>query len=124
MMTKTVVRGKLFSLKVIYDLEIKAENQDASSQLSDQKINKTIGYERGKKLDEGRGRCLWGCRRQEGHVEFVHKITLKKQSLERWIHEDHASCGRKTTYTPGGYIQELTLDEKLESSVEPFPSYA
>lgn len=121
MMTKTVVRGKLFSLKVIYDLEIKAENQDASSQLSDQKINKTIGYERGKKLDEGRGRCLWGCRRQEGHVEFVHKITLKKQSLERWIHEDHASCGRKT---PGGYIQELTLDEKLESSVEPFPSYA
>ena len=32
-MTKTVVRGKLFSLKVIYDLEIKAENQDTSSQL-------------------------------------------------------------------------------------------
>ena len=65
MMTETVVRGKLFSPKVIYDLEIKAENQDASGQLSDQKTNK-IGYERGKKqIDEGRGRCLWGCRRQK-----------------------------------------------------------
>ena len=58
MMTKTVVRGKLFSPKVIYDLEIKAENQDASSQLSDQKTNK-IGYEREKAMAPHSSTLAW-----------------------------------------------------------------